>query len=260
MHNTTPHNVSVTFFSFAKGHLLLPLCFFAAIIFVLEWTHMDMRLASELFHWQGGVNSWPLRGHWLTEDVLHVAGHHFVILLAVCVVIAIAMSFRNDTVKPYRKGLIFLFCSVLTSVLLVRIGKSVTHMTCPWDVVEFGGSMLHSSLFARLPEGAEFGQCFPGGHTSGGFAWVALFYVFKEYRPSLAKFGLAFGIMLGLAFGIAQELRGAHFLTHDLWSLAIAWTSSSLLYYAFFLRPHASKLPSMVGNISFIKSAHNRTV
>jgi len=42
-------------------------------------------------------------------------------------------------------------------------------------------------------------------------------------------------------FGIGQELRGAHFLSHDLWSLAIAWTSASLLYYGFFLRPSGLK-------------------
>ena len=241
MSNYLKNNVRMTFIDFAKGHLIAPLLVFAAIIFGLEWTHADMKVATLLFHWQGGVDSWPLRGHWLTENVLHVAGRNFVILLAVSVIVGIAFSFRSDWVKPYRKGLIYLFCSVLASVLLVRIGKSFTHMTCPWDVIEFGGRMLHSSLFARLPEGAEFGQCFPGGHASGGFAWVALYYVLREYRPHLAKFGLIFGVSLGLVFGIGQELRGAHFLSHDLWSLAIAWTSASLLYYGFFLRPSGLK-------------------
>lgn len=29
--------------------------------------------------------------------------------------------------------------------------------------------------------------------------------------------------MLGLTFGITQQLRGAHFLSHDLWSAALCW-------------------------------------
>ncbi|MDH0447260.1 MULTISPECIES: phosphatase PAP2 family protein [Shewanella] len=247
-------NVRTTFFSFAKGHLLTPWLVFAVIIFWLELTHADMRFASLLFHWQGGVDSWPLRGHWLTEGLLHVTGRNLVILLAVVVVSCIGLSFRVDKLRPYRKGFIYLFCSVLASVVLVRLGKSLTHMTCPWDVLEFGGRMMHSSLFARLPEGAEFGQCFPGGHSSGGFAWVASYYVLKEYRPQYAKAGLIFGIVLGAVFGFAQELRGAHFLSHDLWSLAIAWTSASLLYYGFFLRvPKVNKI-KVANKISIIST------
>ena len=83
----------MTFIDFAKGHLIAPLLVFAVIIFGLEWTHADMKVATLLFHWQGGVDSWPLRGHWLTENVLHVAGRNFVILLAVSVVVGIAFSF-----------------------------------------------------------------------------------------------------------------------------------------------------------------------
>lgn len=129
-------NVRTTFFSFAKGHLLAPWLVFAVIIFWLELTHADMRFASLLFHWQGGVDSWPLRGHWLTENLLHVTGRNLVILLAVVVVSCIGLSFRVDKLRPYRKGFIYLFCSVLASVVLVRLGKSLTHMTCPWDVLE----------------------------------------------------------------------------------------------------------------------------
>ncbi|MFB2651189.1 phosphatase PAP2 family protein [Shewanella seohaensis] len=254
MHHNNKSDVRTTFFSFAKGHLLAPWLVFAVIIFWLELTHADMRFASLLFHWQGGVDSWPLRGHWLTENLLHVTGRNLVILLAVVVVSCIGLSFRIDKLRPYRKGFIYLFCSVLASVVLVRLGKSLTHMTCPWDVLEFGGRMMHSSLFARLPEGAEFGQCFPGGHSSGGFAWVASYYVLKEYRPAYAKAGLIFGIVLGAVFGFAQELRGAHFLSHDLWSLAIAWTSASLLYYGFFLRVPKVKKIKVANKISIINT------
>ncbi|MCL1090701.1 phosphatase PAP2 family protein [Shewanella profunda] len=236
----------MTFISFIKGHLLMPLLGFAVLILVLELTDADINVARIVFNWQGGIDSWPLRGYWLTENLLHVAGRNLVILLALTLLLAVGFSFRFDTIRPYRKGLIYLFCSVLTSVLLVRVGKNVTHMTCPWDVIEFGGSMMHSSLFARLPAGATFGQCFPGGHSSGGFAWVATYYVLREYYPRYAKTGLLFGILLGIVFGVAQELRGAHFLSHDLWSLAIAWTSASLLYYGFFLWNYNIKIHKTV--------------
>ncbi len=254
MINHLKNNSEMTFFRFAKGYLFTPFMVFAVIIFGLEWTHADMKMASMLFQWQGGVDSWPLRGDWITENLLHVAGRNLVILLALVVVMGIVLSFRRDVIRPYRKGLIYLFCSVLASVLLVRIGKSLTHMTCPWDVVEFGGRLMHSSLFARLPEGAEFGQCFPGGHSSGGFAWVATYYVLKQYHPRYAKVGLVFGLLLGVVFGIAQELRGAHFLSHDLWSLTVAWTCASLLYYGFFLRATKVQSVNFVHSVSMINA------
>ncbi|MCH1929456.1 phosphatase PAP2 family protein [Shewanella sp. A25] len=216
---------------------------FAVVIFVMEMTQADMRWATTLFHWQGGIDSWPLRGHWLTQSIFHTSGRNLVVLLALLVLLGVGLSFRNPWLRPYRRGLSYLFTSVLASVLLVRIGKDITHMACPWDVVEFGGRMLHYSLFVKLPEGTAYGQCFPGGHSSGGYAWVALFYFFKEYQPRYAKAGLIFGLVLGAVFGFAQELRGAHFLSHDLWSLAIAWTSASLLYYGFFLwHPSANRI------------------
>ncbi|MEE2028429.1 hypothetical protein DIKCMJMK_02308 [Shewanella oneidensis] len=227
---------------------------FAVLIFGLEWTDADMRFASLLFNWQGGVDSWPLRGHWITESLLHVTGRNLVILFTVVVVVAIGLSFRVDKLRLYRKGFIYLFTSLLASVLLVRMGKSISHMTCPWDVIEFGGRMIHSSLFERLPEGAEFGQCFPGGHSSGGFAWVASYYVLKQCHRRYAKFGLLFGIGLGAIFGLAQELRGAHFISHDLWSLAIAWTSASLLYYGFFLYVPKVKRISVANKVSIINA------
>ncbi len=235
MHSKINTSARTPFVSFAKQYLLLPLLIFAVLIAVLEATHMDMRVARFWFDWQGGVNAWPLKGYWLTDKVLHTAGRNLIVGMALLMLLAIGLSFRFERLGPYRRGLLYLFSSVLATVALVRIGKSVTHMSCPWDVVEFGGQMLHTSLFARLPEGAAYGQCFPGGHSSGGFAWVASFYLLREYQPRYAKLGLVFGVVLGSIFSLTQELRGAHFLSHDLWSLAIAWCCASVLYYGYFL-------------------------
>jgi membrane-associated PAP2 superfamily phosphatase len=41
---------------------------------------------------------------------------------------------------------------------------------------------------------------------------------------------LGFGLAAGLIFGLAQQLRGAHFLSHDLWALAISWLVALALH------------------------------
>jgi len=37
------------------------------------------------------------------------------------------------------------------------------------------------------------------------------------------------GLVMGFAFGLAQQLRGAHFISQDLWSVSIDWFGALLL-------------------------------
>jgi membrane-associated PAP2 superfamily phosphatase len=41
---------------------------------------------------------------------------------------------------------------------------------------------------------------------------------------------LGFALGLGGVFGLAQQLRGAHFLSHDVWTLMICWLIALALY------------------------------
>jgi len=65
-----------------------------------------------------------------------------------------------------------------------------------------------------------------------------LYFFFLNAGPHLRWRGLAIGIAAGVVFGIAQQLRGAHFLSHDLWTAAICWTTAVGLYL--WLRPKAN--------------------
>jgi membrane-associated PAP2 superfamily phosphatase len=85
-------------------------------------------------------------------------------------------------------------------------------------------------LFAARPTELREAQCFPAAHASSGYALMALYFVAYERGPKLARLGLAAGLVLGLVFGIAQQARGAHFVSHDLWSAFLAWIISLTLY------------------------------
>jgi membrane-associated PAP2 superfamily phosphatase len=78
-------------------------------------------------------------------------------------------------------------------------------------------------------------NCFPAGHASGGYAWLA-FYFLGVYKQSAWRWvGLGFALSIGLIFGVSQQLRGAHFITHDLWTLGICWFFSLLIFKLIFL-------------------------
>jgi len=106
-------------------------------------------------------------------------------------------------------------------------------MDCPWDLLRYGGTHPRVGLFGLRPAGLGRNHCFPAGHASGGYAWLALYFFFLAVRPGWRWAGLAAGACLGLVFGVSQQLRGAHFLSHDLWTIAICWTTALALHVAF---------------------------
>ena len=96
-------------------------------------------------------------------------------------------------------------------------------MDCPWDLLRYGGEKAYYELFSRRPAGMGSAGCFPAGHASAGYAWVALYFFYLATRPRWRWWGLGAAMALGMVFGIAQQLRGAHFLSHDLWALMLCW-------------------------------------
>ena len=77
---------------------------------------------------------------------------------------------------------------------------------------------------------------FPSGHASGGYGQPGLYLFIYHYKPKWRWEGLSIGMLVGLTFGIAQQLRGTHFLSHDIWSLAICWFSALIVYWLTFSR------------------------
>ena len=114
--------------------------------------------------------------------------------------------------------------SVLLALLAVSLVKRVSATSCPWDLREFGGNALYVShwVFGSVDGGG--GHCFPAGHASTGFAWVAGWFALRERAPPAARVWLALALGIGLLLGLVQQLRGAHYMSHTLWTAWICWT------------------------------------
>lgn len=148
------------------------------------------------------------------------------------------LALWRDSLTAWRRPLGYLALSVLVSTALVAAIKAGSNMDCPWDIDGLGGSRPHLGLFETRPDALPDASCFPAGHASGGYAWMALYFFFLMTRPHLRWHGLAIGIGTGAVFGIAQQLRGAHFLSHDLWTAALCWATTLALFLWF--RPKAT--------------------
>jgi membrane-associated PAP2 superfamily phosphatase len=181
----------------------------------------DRWLADHLYALEGG--RWALRHSFLLTGVLHAGGKALSALAWLGVCAMTQRSAFDARWKPLRRPSLTLLLSIAVSTLLVSSLKHVTRMDCPWDASIYGGAHPYFTLLQARPAGIRPSGCFPAGQASAGYAWVALYFFFVSVRPAWRRGGLAIGVGAGLALGIAQQLRGAHYLSHDLWTLAICW-------------------------------------
>ena len=194
-------------------------------------SRLDQRLADALYALEG--HRWAWKHAFVTDGLIHRGGRALS-LAAWCVVLgAWARSLVVDGAAAWRRPLAYLVLAPLASVLVVAWIKSWSGMDCPWDLVRYGGSRPFVGLLESRPAQFGDGRCFPAAHAGAGYAWVALYFFLSAVRPERRRLGLAVGLSAGVVFGASQQLRGAHFLSHDLWSLAICWSIAAGLYAAF---------------------------
>ena len=188
---------------------------------LIEWSHFDLFVADWVYAMEG--RQWQLREHFVSSALLHEGGRSLVQLIGLALLLLAITSSFNARLAPYKRGLWMLFMTLALGPALVAIAKAFTHVDCPWDLIRYGGTLPYLPIFEPHPGDYDYGRCFPSGHASGGYGLIGLYFFLRHHKPEWKWYGLAVGIVMGLVFGMAQQLRGAHFFSHDLWSLAICW-------------------------------------
>ncbi|MBC8027933.1 MAG: phosphatase PAP2 family protein [Steroidobacteraceae bacterium] len=221
--------------AFWRAHAGLPLAAFAAAFFVLEVLEFDPVLARAWYfdvatmHWLGTGS-----GDWWAHSLLHTGGRWMVRAVAAGAVAIWALSFVLTSLREHRRPAGFVAIAIVLSASIVGGLKAATNVDCPWDLAGFGGLNPYVPLFADRPDALPRAACFPGAHSSSGFALVCFYFLWRDRSPRRARWALAAGLAIGCAFSIGQEARGAHFLSHDLTSAAIVWCIQLALYARWF--------------------------
>jgi membrane-associated PAP2 superfamily phosphatase len=216
--------------TFLLQHAALPGFLLGMALVLIYHYRIDYKLADDLFHLEG--NHWALRHQWLFEKVFHDGGKVLSSFIAFGISGLLVASFFRDDIKPFRRGLVFLVCSPLLSVMLVNIFKAISGTPCPAELLRYGGSRFLQEGWSLSLLGRS--GCTPAGHSSSGYAWLTLYFFVLVYFPRWRFHALLPGLCLGVIFGITQQLRGEHFLSHDLLTIAICWYSSLFSYLFFF--------------------------
>jgi phosphoglycerol transferase MdoB-like AlkP superfamily enzyme/membrane-associated PAP2 superfamily phosphatase len=217
-------------------HLIVPALAGLLLAVAYPLTGWDRQWIAPFYDAQ--TQTFPLRNHAILQAVLHQGLRNLMIGLSLLSLAAALMGYalRRLASAPtqaslpafvwlqtHSRSLLWVFVGMLISTTAVAVLKHFSLHDCPWNLQEYGGTQPYIALFGSLPAGVAAGHCFPGGHASGGFALLAVYFAFRDSQTSLAKWGGMMALLFGSVMAYTQMVRGAHFMSHNLWTAWLVW-------------------------------------
>lgn len=148
-------------------------------------------------------------------------------------VLYLLLSWRAAALRRYNRQVWVLLLSLILVPLIVAGAKYFTNVYCPYQLNLYNGEYPFVRIVEAYP--ADFvqlksGRCFPAGHATVGFAFMALYFCFQ--RQVWRWCGLFFGLALGWTAAVYQMYRGQHFLSHSLFSMVACFMVIMMVDYA----------------------------
>lgn len=187
---------------------------------------------SQLFYREGEGFYW--RRHWLLEAVLH-DGMKWLACAIWLGALLYAWALRKQAQGRVQR--LYLVLALSCCALLPVVLKPVSNIHCPWSLESFGGQQHFRELWQPAAAGDKPGRCWPGGHASAGFAILAFFFYWRDERPARAKTALYSALAFGALLSAGRIAQGAHFLSHNLWTLIFDWCVCLALYQLLLASP-----------------------
>lgn len=189
------------------------------LLMAWDYSGLDLWMAQ----WFGSATGFRLESHWLWRNVLHDDIRLWPWALELALLVAIFWPFATLKKLPMARRA-QLALTTLAALLVVSTIKLHSSTSCPWDLQQFGGVATYVSHWAWGVLDGGTGGCFPAGHASAGFAFIGGFFAFRHAVPKTAWRWFAGAMLIGLIFGLAQQVRGAHYMSHTLWTAWFCWS------------------------------------
>ncbi|VVP59533.1 phosphatase PAP2 family protein [Pseudomonas silesiensis] len=213
--------------------------FLMGLMLSFDPTALDFSIA-RLFY-VPGAGFIGRQSYWL-ENILHDRAKQVVILVFVLLLIAFLVSRVSSKLHEWRRPLGYTILAMALTTSIVTPLKAVTAVHCPWSLSDFGGSETYTPLLSHRAQTLKPGRCWPGGHASTGFSLLALFFALRDRHSRGARIALGVALGLGAIFSVGRMMQGAHFLSHNIWTLLLDWVICVLLYRWLLYRPEARAL------------------
>ena len=202
------------------------------ILWIGNNTNIDLALADAAY--DAATHTFPMQHAWIAERFNHVILKSALSVLGASVIVLALW----DKLRPYRSWtasrrigirVVAMSAVLVPSAISLMKHASVSH--CPWDLQRYGGTEPYVRLLEWMPAGISAGHCMPAGHASSALWLISIAAFWWPHRRRTAILVAGAMLTLGLTVGWLQQLRGAHFLTHTLWS---AWVACVLVWAIYF--------------------------
>jgi membrane-associated PAP2 superfamily phosphatase len=194
------------------------------LILLLAWdaSGLDLPLARLA---AGGGHGFALRDSWFAGVLLHDGMRQLAFAAAAWLLVGIWWPV-GVLRRISRRGRVQWLASLLLGLALINLLKQASQTSCPWDLAEFGGVGTYVQHWVWWRGDGGPGHCFPAGHASAAFAFAGGFFALRPVSFRLASRCLAVALAAGLVLGLAQQFRGAHFMSHTLWTAWLCWVAA----------------------------------
>lgn len=216
-------------------HIILPAIFLTILFIAFDCGGLDLWCSDQFYVGQQG--GWHYKHSWWAEQVIHRGGRYFIVsIVAACLFVVAESWAATSQLKCYRRAALYIILCIALSTGTVALGKATINRHCPWDYSRYGGEVPYCDLLSPPNPAYPQGHGFPAGHASGGFSLVSFYFIFYGRRPRMARIALIASLCLGTVFTFGQLVRGAHFISHSIVTVALCWFISMFLYSTIFKR------------------------
>lgn len=202
----------------------IALCIFATVnILVGQFTNIDLII--EDYYFSTITHQFPWKDTWFAKNLMHGYVKYVITDIGrlLWLIVLLDLIYPWPIIKQWlRVRLRFVVIASILIPSLVAILKHFSALHCPWDLMRYGGFAPFIRLFDHVPNMMKAGACFPAGHATVGLWLAALCVFWLPNKPKTALVVFLAGLSVGLALGWVQQMRGAHFLFHTLWSIWLA--------------------------------------
>jgi membrane-associated PAP2 superfamily phosphatase len=203
--------------------IVLHIIVLLGIVWLFEGTNLDLLLQDHFYFWD--CHKWMIDKRDPVLRLFFYTGVKILIIIfgATCF-FGCLLSFKIHILAKYRRFYVLICLALISVPVTVAVLKSFSNVYTPSQIKRYGGAYPYVKVFERYsPEFQQIkkGKGWPAGHASGGFALMMLYEAFERKRLKIA--GLMIGLIIGWTMGLYQMLKGAHFLSHTIISMSIAW-------------------------------------